>query len=1568
MNLNKSKLVATLASVLMLSASIVGLGGTAANAASAPYTQNFDAMETYTGIDFDGNTTSLVTDQPTGDGFTSGKAIKMDNQGAAWAGTKFVLPSTSSFISSTNAVGSLSVYSPDALDRCFLAKLEGNGAPIERVVHVTAGWQTINVDYSANYTAGKNYNVLALMPNLAGVGCNTWTNKDLTTWYVDNISFPGARDADEAVVVVPRTSPATLVNFESNDSSGYSLTNFGGASTSIVADAPAGGSTGSAAALKVISVGDSWAGTTFLKKGAKVSLISAGKMVAKANIYSPTAGQIIMMKLENPDVPGLVAEVRATSVVGWKTYSFDFVVGGDLNQDYPMASLFLNFNGPKSDAPFYVDDISFNGAVGAELSSSGETVTPVLVNFESSDSSGYSLTDFGGNASSKVSDAPAGGSAGSSSALKIVSVGECWAGTTFLSAANTLLANGNAVVKANIYSPAADKVIRLKLENSGNPDQNKEVDATSVAGWNTYSFNFAGFNSAVKYNKVSIFTNFTCGTGAKNTDAWYVDDVAFLGASGAALAPVVPSVLVNFESNDSSGYSFTDFGGNASSKVSDAPDGGSVGSTSALKIVSVGECWAGTTFLSAANTLLANGNAVVKANIYSPAADKVIRLKLENSGNPDQNKEVDATSVAGWNTYSFNFAGFNSAVKYNKVSIFTNFTCGTGAKNTDPWYVDDIAFLGATGAALSGGNGGGTTPTPFTGNAVIRLVGADSTNTFNRQGDTDFFVSQGWYRGGLRVFTKQVPVGSTQHFTFVVSNAANGANLANTAVHFVFGKDYSGSNAKVNIGNAVSTGAQQIVDGVTDANGQVSFDLVNTDVASAAANNPGTNLSADYTGTHLFTQVTAWVTNQGQDSIDLFDLVYYKPADAPVTKTAVARMNGLDSTNAFEGSCLVGDWCKYYAAGLRYFEKGLTVGSTTNFSYSVSDTDGAPYANKNVYLLLGKAWSGSTAKVTVNGVSTTGAETWNGNDQAKITLTTNAQGQVSFSLTNNDVAADADPYQAGNLAHPNGGKHLFTQMTLVGEKGNLDVIDVVDLNFYKPQDAVPPTVYNVRLADWNASNSFDGTHVWGDAGISDGWFDVNTGYFAHYVAAGSTFDLRYRVTTAAGANAANGTVVTVHLGAAWSGSNASFASGENTVNGVTKWGPGGQLDQASFTTTVQNGYVTIPLTNSDLAVDATPNPGSATANPDGRNPLFMQVKVTVDGNSVTHQDWVNIVVTQPAGAPTVSSVSATSGKKGQAIDIVGTNLGDALGTSVVLYTAATTKAAAISTPVTVLSVSADGTRMTVASPAISQKGKFKVTTGGGSSTAAAFFSSSITNTSKPTITLTASLIKEVGSTFTLNGTNIASASSIKIGTVAAPFSILTANSVVVTVPAGAVSGSTISATNLGGTVTSTKFVYQAAVVASRTAAARVGQTVTITGSNLKATSVVFGGNKSAKPVINTGDTLTVVVPTGALTGAIKITTGAGVVYTDSFTVTPPAPTVTSFTPSTGKKGVAIITVKGTNLAGATVTLGSTPVTLSAGANSTSFKFVIPAGATTGKINVTTAGGTVSSANNLTVTN
>ncbi|NBR55405.1 MAG: hypothetical protein EBT82_05555 [Micrococcales bacterium] len=179
------------------------------------------------------------------------------------------------------------------------------------------------------------------MPNIANVGCGDWATwpKGLTTWYVDNISFPGATKAD---VVVPRTTPSVLVNFESNDTSGYSITNFGNVDAVLDTGAPDGGSLGSTTALRIKDQGDCWSGTTFLRRGAKESLVSSANPVVKANIYAPVSGQVIKLKLENAANGNAFKEVDVTSVAGWKTYSFDFT-GFDANVDYNVASIFMNF-------------------------------------------------------------------------------------------------------------------------------------------------------------------------------------------------------------------------------------------------------------------------------------------------------------------------------------------------------------------------------------------------------------------------------------------------------------------------------------------------------------------------------------------------------------------------------------------------------------------------------------------------------------------------------------------------------------------------------------------------------------------------------------------------------------------------------------------------------------------------------------------------------------------------------------------------------------------------------------------------------------------------------------------------------------------------------------------------------------------------------------------------------------------------------------------------------------------------------------------------------------------------
>ena len=333
---------------IALALPLFSIGLPAAQAAASPWSENFDSMANFSGTDFDGNTSSIVSDQPAGEGFTSGKAIKMANQGAAWAGTKFVLATTRNLISSTNSTASISVYSPDALDRCFNMKLENSANPglnTEKIVHVTQGWQTINVTYT--YDATRIYNVVALMPNIFDVGCKpNSTNKALTTWYVDNISFPGSVDG-EVIKPETRTTPQVLINFESTDSSGYALTDFGGNSSSLVTDAPAGGSTGSTKSLKIVTQGGE-AGTTLVVKSSKTSLISLTGFVAKANIYSPVAGKKIMLQIGSSVDPSQVVKIDQTSVAGWKTYSFNFEVGGNLEIDYSIATIFFSYLQPNT--------------------------------------------------------------------------------------------------------------------------------------------------------------------------------------------------------------------------------------------------------------------------------------------------------------------------------------------------------------------------------------------------------------------------------------------------------------------------------------------------------------------------------------------------------------------------------------------------------------------------------------------------------------------------------------------------------------------------------------------------------------------------------------------------------------------------------------------------------------------------------------------------------------------------------------------------------------------------------------------------------------------------------------------------------------------------------------------------------------------------------------------------------------------------------------------------------------------------------------------------------------------
>jgi len=233
-----------------------------------------------------------------------------------------------------------------------------------------------------------------------------------------------------------------------------------------------------------------------------------------------------------------------------------------------------------------------------------------------------------------------------------------------------------------------------------------------------------------------------------------------------------------------------------------------------------------------------------------------------------------------------------------------------------------------------------------------------------------------------------------------------------------------------------------------------------------------------------------------------------------------------------------------------------------------------------------------------------------------------------------------------------------------------------------------------------------------------------------------------------------------------------------------------------------------------------------------------------------------------------------------------------------------------------------------------------------------------------------------GDQVTITGSNFNGAGSVKFnGVSATTFTVQSTTEIRANVPSGASSGK-ISVTTDGGTALSTNnFTVTtpppAPTIASFTPPSGLtGAEVTITGSNFSgASSVKFNSLAATTFTVDSNTQIRANVPSAATTGKISVTTPGGTAQSAAdFTVTTPpaAPTITSFTPSSGVVG-AEVTIIGTNFTGVTsVPFNGTPASTFTVDFATQIRASVPSGASTGKISVTTAEGTALSVNNFTV--
>ena len=261
-------------------------------------------------------------------------------------------------------------------------------------------------------------------------------------------------------------------------------------------------------------------------------------------------------------------------------------------------------------------------------------------------------------------------------------------------------------MSVRVWSPDAGIPVRLKVEDSADPNKSVETEATvtTAAGWQTLTFNFSNhvaatsaLNLGFNYNKATIFFDFGRSKATAVAKTYYFDDLTFV--PGAPVVAPTGTLLASFD--EATALTFVGFDGGEGSAIENGPAGGS---GKALKILrSGGQVWAGAKVTVAPPAFSATERTIT-ARVYAPVAGRRFVLKMEGPG--VASAEIDATPavVAGWQTLTWVVTGLDITKSYPDVVFLPNLgTLAPAAGET--YYVDDIRFSGAPAAGGGGGAG-----------------------------------------------------------------------------------------------------------------------------------------------------------------------------------------------------------------------------------------------------------------------------------------------------------------------------------------------------------------------------------------------------------------------------------------------------------------------------------------------------------------------------------------------------------------------------------------------------------------------------------------------------------------------------------------------------------------------------------------------------------------------------------------------------------------------------------------------------------------------------------------------
>ena len=313
------------------------------------------------------------------------------------------------------------------------------------------------------------------------------------------------------------------------------------------------------------------------------------------------------------------------------------------------------------------------------------TITnPLLMPIDFEDSTlNYSFVDFGNAQSTVIPNPDPSGintSATVGQSFKF-NGSETWAGS-FLTIDEPVDFSSLNNIAVDVWTSEFGEVVKLKLENSANPDINTEVDMTTSVnqGWETLIYDFSASDLSQDYDRIVIFFDF----GNVGDDTSYYFDNIRLSLPAVSNFTTVEDFQGELPGNFA-------FGGVEGVQLVSNPNPTGVNTTStAMQFTKTdgAEVWGGMGF-AVDGIINFNGTNQIKINSYAAEAGKVVKVKLETiEGNVDGlTYEFDMTTTVAnqWEVLTYDFSAAPD-LDYVSFIVFYDF----GNQNAGVYHFDEI--------------------------------------------------------------------------------------------------------------------------------------------------------------------------------------------------------------------------------------------------------------------------------------------------------------------------------------------------------------------------------------------------------------------------------------------------------------------------------------------------------------------------------------------------------------------------------------------------------------------------------------------------------------------------------------------------------------------------------------------------------------------------------------------------------------------------------------------------------------------------------------------------------------